>query len=89
MSRRIDVLTSEDLVNAFYEAKTPGSPWCYLSKIRDVLHVSSSELEGLVSDIKAGREPRTVGDYSIVFERDISRYRTYAGSNMMSLMPVR
>lgn len=80
---------SEDLVVGFRLAKSLGSPWCYLSKIKKELEISHREMEQLVSDIKRGIQPRRVGDYSIAFETDSSNRRKYAGSNLMSIMPVR
>lgn len=83
------MVDSEDLVVGFRLAKTPGSPWCHLSKVRKELGISHREMEQLVSDIKSGVQSRRVGDYSITFETDSSSRKKYAGSNLMSIMPVR
>jgi len=84
-----EMVDSEDLVVGFRLAKTEGSPWAYLSKVRKELGISHSEMEQLISDIKSGIQSRRVGDYSIAFEADSSKRKRYAGSNLMSIMPVR
>lgn len=78
-------ITAGHLVVGFRKAKTIGSPWCYLSKIKRVLGVSDRRLEQLIRDLKAGRVSRRVNDYTIAFERDISRYKTYAGVNLVTI----
>ncbi len=83
------MVDSEDLVVGFRLAKVSGSPWCYLSRVRKELDISHREMEQLISDIKVGAQSRRVGDYSIAFEADSSSRKKYAGSNLMSIVPVR
>ena len=74
----------EKLVRAFYKAKTPGSPWCYLSKVKIAGGFTDKQMENLVRQIKAG--DRYALGRAIYFEADISRYKKYAGVNFMTVV---
>lgn len=92
-------LTTNDLVNGFWAAKTRGSPWVHLSKIRAALGVSHKQLDNLVTDILIGKQSRQTDTYSAAFELSgDGRFKVYGksvrhttyqvyGVNMVSLIP--